>query len=46
MHESDIFGYFTILYMDAEASGSMTSELSTHRDKKMIQDAPPQGVVE
>jgi hypothetical protein len=45
-HESDVGGDFTILSMDAEASGSMTPEPSSHGDENMIQDVPPQDVME
>jgi Reverse transcriptase (RNA-dependent DNA polymerase) len=45
-HESDVGGDFTIPSMDAEASGSRTSKLSSHDDEKVVQDMPPQGVVE
>jgi Integrase core domain len=45
-HESDVGGDFTIHSMDAEASGSRTSKLSSHDDDKVVQDTPPQGVVE
>jgi Reverse transcriptase (RNA-dependent DNA polymerase) len=31
--------------MDVEASGSRTSELSSHGDENVVQDTPPQGVV-
>jgi hypothetical protein len=45
-HESDVGGDFTIPSMDAEASGSRTSELSSHGDDNVVQDTPPQDVVE
>jgi hypothetical protein len=45
-HESDIGGDFTIPSMDVEASGSRTSELSSHGDENVVQDTPPQCVVE
>jgi Reverse transcriptase (RNA-dependent DNA polymerase) len=32
--------------MDAEASGSRTSKLSSHVDENVVQDTPPQGVME
>jgi hypothetical protein len=32
--------------MDDEASGSRTSELNSHDDEKVVQDMPPQGIVE
>jgi hypothetical protein len=31
--------------MDAEASGTRTSELSSHGDENVVQDTPPQGVM-
>jgi hypothetical protein len=45
-HESDVGGDFTIPFMDAESSGSRTSKLSSHDDEKVVQDTPPQGVME
>jgi predicted nucleotidyltransferase len=45
-HESDVGGDFTIPYMDADASGSRTSELSSHGDENVVQDTPPQVVME
>jgi hypothetical protein len=45
-HESDVGGDFTIPSMDAESSGSRTSELSSHGDENVVQDTPPQGVME
>jgi hypothetical protein len=45
-HESDVGGDFTIPSMDAEASGSRTVELSSHGDENVVQDTPPQGVME
>jgi hypothetical protein len=44
-HESDVGGDFTIPSMDAETSGSKTSELSSHGDENVVQDTPPQGVI-
>jgi hypothetical protein len=45
-HESDVSGDFTIPSMDAEASGSRTSELSSQGDENVVEDTPPQGVME
>jgi hypothetical protein len=45
-HESDVGGDFTIPYMDVETSGSMTLEPRSHGDENMVQDAPPQDIVE
>jgi hypothetical protein len=45
-HESDVGRDFTIPSMVAETSGSRTPELSSHGDKDMVQDAPPQSIVE
>jgi Reverse transcriptase (RNA-dependent DNA polymerase) len=45
-HESDVSGDFTIPSMDAEASESRTSELSSHGDENVVQDTPPQCVME
>jgi hypothetical protein len=45
-HESDIGGDFTIPSMDAEANVSRTLEPSSHGDENMVQDTPPQGLVE
>jgi hypothetical protein len=45
-HESDAGGDFTIPSMDAEPSGSKTSELSSHGDENVVQDTPLQGVME
>jgi hypothetical protein len=39
-------GDFTIPSMDTEASESRTSELSSHGDENVVQDTPPQGVME
>jgi hypothetical protein len=45
-HESDVGGDFTIPSMDAEASGSRTSELSSHSDENVVQDTHRKGVTE
>jgi hypothetical protein len=45
-HESDVGGDFIITFMDAEASGSRTPKPSSRGNEDMVQDAPPQGVVE
>jgi hypothetical protein len=45
-YESDVGGDFTIPSMDAEASESRTPEPSSHGDENMVQDVPPQDIME